>query len=396
MPLTIIRNDITKMDVDAIVNAANASLLAGGGVCGAIFAAAGEDKLQKACNKLAPVNTGDAVITKGFSLPAKYIIHAVGPVYQGGGNNEESLLRACYENSLNLAKKHGCDSIAFPLISSGIYGYPKDEALTVATDTISKWLMKDDMDVSLVVFDKAAFELSGDLLGEVKAFIDENYVDERHERFGRMRTRHLFEDDVLSTESAIAPSPMLDGTESIPDETVMAPRPKSDNEKSMPDASVISPRRKPDITASIPTDFLSHEAMPSYMRQADSALHSTVFGDFGKKLDEPFSTTLLRLIDAKGKTDVEIYKRANLDRKLFSKIRTGKKYMPSKKTAVALAVAMELSLPETRELLERAGFVLSRSVMFDVIIEYFISRRKYDIYEINNVLFEYDQQLLGG
>jgi len=350
MPLTVIRNDITKMDVDVIVNAANASLQAGGGVCGAIFTTAGVEKLQKACDKLAPVKTGEAVITKGFSLPAKHVIHAVGPVYQGGRNNEEELLIACYRNALDLAKKHGCKSIAFPLISSGIYGYPKDEALTVATDTISKWLMDDDMDVSLVVFDKAAFELSGDLLGEVRAFINENYVDEQNKRFGRIRSERVYEIDAYRTES-----------------TLSTPLQVEEN------------------------DFMAHPPMQvNYSRPAADIRDVVV------QLDEPFSTMLLRLIDAKGKTDVEVYKRANLDRKLFSKIRTGKKYMPSKRTVVALAVAMELSLPEARELLERAGFALSRSVMFDVIIEYFISRRRYDIYEINNVLFEYDQQLLGG
>jgi len=188
MPLTIIRNDITKMEVDAVVNAANTNLLAGGGVCGAIFFAAGADRLQRACNSLAPIQTGEAVITKGFSLPAKYIIHAAGPVYRDGKHNEEKLLRSCYENALDLAKKHRCKSIAFPLISSGIYGYPKDEALSVATSAISEWLMKDNMDVSLVVFDKAAFALSSELLGEVKAFISENYVDERNFRFSRERT----------------------------------------------------------------------------------------------------------------------------------------------------------------------------------------------------------------
>ena len=385
MPLTIIRNDITKMSVDVIVNAANASLQAGGGVCGAIFTAAGVEKLQKACDKLAPINTGEAVITKGYSLPAKYVIHAVGPVYRGGHNDEEKLLRACYKNSLDLAKKHGCESIAFPLISSGIYGYPKDEALTVATDAISKWLMHDDMDVSLVVFDKAAFEISGELLGEVKAFINENYVDEQFERFGRSRSLHLYDGDSIIAESDKAALSKIDFSKSVQANFMTqqaVPQEKKQKKIKYDDDEILAVRSTKSISA--------------FPMQMDSAISSANIGDFAKRLDEPFSTTLLRLIDAKGKTDVEVYKRANLDRKLFSKIRTGKKYMPSKRTAVALAVAMELSLPETRELLERAGFALSRSVMFDVIIEYFISRRKYDIFEINNVLFEYDQQLLGG
>jgi len=177
------------MNVDAIVNAANTSLMAGGGVCGAIFTAAGVENLQKACEPLAPIQTGDAVITKGFSLPAKYVIHTAGPVYKGGEQDEERLLRSCYVNSLDLAKKNKCNSIAFPLISSGIYGYPKDEALSVATSAISGWLMSDDMDVSLVVFDKNAFALSNELLGDVRTFIDENYVDESNKRFSHGRAK---------------------------------------------------------------------------------------------------------------------------------------------------------------------------------------------------------------
>jgi len=383
MPLAIIRNDITKMNVDAIVNAANTGLKAGGGVCGAIFHAAGEEKLQKACDKLAPVKTGEAVITKGFALSAKYVIHAVGPVYRDGKQNEENLLRACYKNALDIAKKHGCKSIAFPLISSGIYGYPKNEALTVATNTIGKWLMDDDMDVSLVVFDKAAFEISGDLLGEVKAFIDENYVDERNRAFADKRTQWLSDVDLCRTDSALmSPEPDYLSTR---ESAVRRQKPVKEKhkEKDKYEAGTVSAPFKAD-TAPL---FAAQAAPPAFTRG---------IGDAIGRLDEPFSATLLRLIDAKGKTDVEVYKRANLDRKLFSKIRTGKAYMPSKRTAIALAVAMELSLPETRELLERAGFALSRSVVFDVIIEYFISRRKYDIFEINNVLFEYDQQLLGG
>ena len=381
MPLTIIRNDITKLDVDAIVNAANTQLQMGGGVCGAIFSAAGVDKLQAACDKLAPIRTGEAAITKGFGLSAKYIIHTAGPVYRDGKSNEEALLRSCYLIALKLAKKHGCKSIAFPLISSGIYGYPKDEALSVATNTISEWLMEDDMDVSLVVFDKAAFSLSQELLGEVKAFIDENYVDERNLRFSRERSRPWVDRDAYeATERPIAlfvEEELQARTESL----------KIDEAAKIFDTAALPEvlERKPPTIA--PTSAQIAPKISHKEKKLD---------DVVGRLDEPFSLTLLRLIDAKGKTDVEVYKRANLDRKLFSKIRTGKGYMPSNKTAVALAVSLELTLSETRDLLERAGFALSRSVVFDVIIEYFITRKRYDIFEINNVLFEYDQPLLGG
>jgi len=344
MPLKIIRSDITKTRVDAIVNAANTNLQMGGGVCGAIFNAAGAAQLQAACDALSPIQTSEAVITSGFALPAKHVIHTAGPVYRDGKQGEEALLRACYTNALDLARKHGCKSVAFPLISSGIYGYPKDEALSVATSTIGDWLLHNDMNVSLVVFDKTAFSLSQELLGEVKAFIDENYVDERETTYRRRRVH--FED----CESFIVGA-----------------------------------------TAEPSMDSMKMKSIPVPTGKQKSKLAETIV-----RLDESFSTTLLRLINAKGKTDVEVYKRANIDRKLFSKIRTGKGYMPSKKTAVALAVALELSRDETDDLLERAGFALSRSVLFDVIVEYFITQGKYDIYEINNALFEYDQQLLGG
>ena len=384
MPLTIIRNDITKMNVDAIVNAANTNLQAGGGVCGAIFSAAGVDRLQRACDKLAPIQTGDAVITKGFSLPAKYIIHAAGPVYRDGKHNEEDLLRSCYRNALGLAKKHGCDSIAFPLISSGIYGYPKDEALSVATSAIGEWLMNDDMDVSLVVFDKTAFALSNELLGEVKAFIDENYVDERSLRFNRAQPLLWADTESFGVDDAAMSVSLFESEKSLTlDAAVFLPMTESAEESKKEETDQSLKRKQ--------TDAPPLAQMAPTVSQKSKKLEDVV-----GRLDEPFSAMLLRLIDIKGKTDVEIYKRAYLDRKLFSKIRTGKGYMPSKKTAVALAVSLELSLAETRDLLERAGFALSRSVVFDVIIEYFITRKLYDIFEINNVLFEYDQPLLGG
>ena len=160
MPLEIIQNDITKMHVDAIVNAANSGLLRGGGVCGAIFAAAGAEDLHKACANIGHCATGEAVITGGFRLPARYIIHTVGPVWHGGIQNEEVLLRSCYIKSLELAKAHGLQSVAFPLISSGIFGYPKEQAVAVAISAIETFLLENVMDVFLVLFDEETYRLA--------------------------------------------------------------------------------------------------------------------------------------------------------------------------------------------------------------------------------------------
>ena len=336
MPFNIVRNDITRMKVDAIVNAANTELLMGGGVCGAIYRAAGEAELKSACDKLAPIRTGEAVITPGFRLPAKYIIHTAGPVYRDGKQGEEELLRSCYINSLKRALENRCESIAFPLISSGIYGYPKRDALRVATSAIRDFLADHDMDISLVVFDKEAFVTSQDLLGEVEAFIDENYI-EGYE--GPRRRRHLLDVEKDAIKLMNASGAVFEVSE----------------------------------------------------RMAHSGIEQLV-----GNLDEPFSATLFRLIDARGMTDVEVYKRANLDRRLFSKIRNNEGYMPSKRTAIALAVALELTLEETEDLLRRAGYALSQSQKFDVIIQYFIINGRYDIFEINETLFAYDQPLLGG
>jgi len=342
MPFTIVRQDITKMKVDAIVNAANTDLQMGGGVCGAIFKAAGAAQLQAACDKLAPIKTGEAVITSGFDLPAKFVIHAAGPVYRyQNAEQSEKLLRSAYMESLRLAIENNCESIAFPLISSGIYGYPKDEALQVATAAIQDFLINNDIDITLVVFDKSAFTVSRELLGAVESYIDEHYVDTH-----QIKRRKLLDVERQAISEAderanIFNEPLL--------EEMLAP-----------------------IGAPAPLD------------------------DLVGNLDEPFSQMLLRLIDAKGMTDVEVYKRANLNRKLFSKIRSNKGYTPSKRTAIALAVALKLSLDETDDLLERAGYALSHAVKFDVIVEYFIANGKYDVFAINEVLFEYDQPLLGG
>ena len=343
MPLSIIRQDITKLEVDAIVNAANTNLQMGGGVCGAIFSGAGADRLQTACDNLAPIKTGEAVITCGFMLPAKYIIHVAGPVYRDGKQNEEALLRDCYINSLKLAVQHNCESIAFPLISSGIYGYPKAQALRIATDATKDFISDHDIDVSLVVFDKEALSISEGLLGEVRSYIDQHYVDEHSNIYRRSKLLDV-EKQALSDE------------------------------------------------------YLQDESMPimSEMLAPSMAAESTYLEDLVGNLDEPFSVTLIRLIDSTGKKDAEVYHRANIDRRLFSKIRSNENYAPSKPTVLAFAVALELDLDQTADLLERAGFALSHSRKFDVIVEYFIQSRKYDVFKINEVLFSYDQPLLGG
>ena len=327
------------MKVDAIVNAANESLLGGGGVDGAIHHAAGAGLLAE-CRTLGGCKTGKAKITGGYNLPAKYVIHTVGPIYNDGKHGEKVLLESCYRESLALAKDHNCETIAFPLISSGVYGYPKDQALKVAIDVISDFLLGNEMTVYIVIFDKAAYTISEKLFSDIAEYIDDNYVDE-HTDYRR---------------------------ESIRMNAPMAPCAK---------------RKKANI------DFLEIcdcKALP-LEEDLDAKL---------KQIDESFSQMLLRKIDEKGITDAECYKKANIDRKLFSKIRSDIHYKPSKPTALAFAISLELSLVETEDMLRKAGFALSHSNKFDIIIEYFISKGNYNIFEINEALFAFDQSLLGA
>ena len=402
MPFTIVRQDITRMNVDAIVNAANPQLAMGGGVCGAIFKAAGPTQLQAACNKVAPIETGGAAITPGFALPAQFVIHAAGPVYhQQDAAESERLLRSAYTESLSLAAENNCASIAFPLISSGIFGYPKADALRVATCAIRDFLKTHDMDVYLAIYDQTAFELSEQLLGDVESYIDQNYVDEhfveRPSLAGRLLgTRHL-------EAQAAGAAPITGGGEAGATDADAATCEATDEA-----ATVAFADADGDATAIAAAVFAGSFPLDEPSICADAAIAESPMLTFGaapaptgldaviENLDEPFNATLLRLIDAKGKTDVEVYKRANISRKLFSKIRTGKGYTPGKRTIIALAIALELTLEETNDLLERAGYTLSHSQLFDVIVEFFIVRGKYDIFEINEVLFKYDQPLLGA
>lgn len=409
MPFKIIRNDITKINADAIVNAANNHLLAGGGVCGAIFAAAGADKLQKACRKIGYVKTGEAVITKGFNLAAKYIIHTAGPVWNGGGENEEQLLYSCYQNCLKLAKNKRLKSIAFPVISSGTYGYPKAEAIAAAVRSIGDFLVQNEMDVTLVVFDKEAFALSEYLYKGIQAYIADNYVDEHYYK----RPHGAWEGEscdldgtvlLLSENEQSFSDTMIDDKQFEKYTVGAADNRKKDTDKttqSMPMQNVTAPEFL-SAPKSLHREPESPQLSSEEIRQINESLYRTqeMFPSeivaALQNLDESFSQCLFRMIDERGMTDVETYKRANIDRKLFSKIRKDKGYRPKKTTAVAFAIALELSLAETNALLEKAGYVLSHSSKFDVIIEYFILHGHYNIMEINAALFAFDQMLIGG
>ena len=331
MPFEIVRNDITKMKVDAIVNVANKSLLGGGGVDGCIHRAAGPELLTE-CKLLNGCETGSAKVTKGYHLPCMYVIHAVGPRWIDGNHHEKELLESCYTTSLHLAKEYGCKSIAFPLISSGIYGYPKDQALRIAVEQIRKFLLDNEMMVYLVIFDRKAYEISDGLYSDIATYIDNRYVDEHSDSLSLQRVRFReYENTCLKEES-------------------------------------------------VPL----------------SSANQKTIKDWLDGIDESFSEMLLRKIDESGMSDAECYKKANIDRKLFSKIRSDKLYKPSKSTVLAFALALELSLEEMQDMLAKAGFALSHSSKFDLIIEYFVKQGNYNVYEINEALFAFDQSLIGG
>ena len=397
MPLTLIRQDITQLHVDAVVNAANERLRAGGGVCGAIFNAAGREELQAACDQIGHVDTGSAVATPGFKLPARHIIHTAGPIWRGGTMGEPELLASCYRSSMVLARKLGDESIAFPLISAGIFGYPPEEALKVATDTIRAYLKDDpDLEVTLCLFDRRATRLSRTLFGQISEYVDDNYVDSSPYR----RNERQREQDLMLSQSV--------GT-GIPDAAPSAPAaPQYAAAPSYPDSAReaepaaresalerIKRRlgKRPKHEAAKPS--VQTDAMPMYEGSAASMPAATSLEDMLAHLDAPFSETLFSMIDQRGLTDAQVYARANLSRQYFSKLRAGS-INPSKRAVLSLAIALELSLDETRLLLERAGHALTHASKFDVIVEWFIRAGHYDIFDINEALFAFDQPLLGA
>ena len=341
MPFEIVRNDITKMAVDAIVNTANPRPVIGVGTDSAIHQAAGPELLV-ARQEIGRIDAGCAEITPAFTLQAKYVIHTVGPVWDGGGYGEEGLLRNCYDNSLQLAVENQCKSIAFPLISTGNYGFPKDKALQIAISAFSTFLLEHEMQIYLVVFDRTSFKLSEKLFQSVASYIDEHYVQ-------------------VCTQA----------TYGIAEEKY---RRRILRQQEMEICEALEQRPCP----------------PQAVSKAMS------LEDMLKQTDVGFTETLLHLIDKAGKKDSEIYKKANISKQHFSKIRNNPNYKPTKPTAIALALALELDLEDTKDLIGRAGYALTNSSKFDLIIRYFIEQGNYNVVEINIALYEFDQILLGS
>lgn len=371
MPFEIVRNDITKMNVDAIVNTANLNPVAGAGVDGAIHLAAGRELLE-ARKKIGMIAVGDAAITPAYRLNAKYVIHTVGPVWLDGAHKEPEYLRSCYLKSLNLAAEYRCASIAFPMISTGTFGFPKNQALEIAVSCISRFLMEHEMMVYLVVFDRKTFSLSEQLFRSVASYIDDHYVEAANrEEYGnsayreKQRRRQAARNFPGANRPAAQPHP----------------------------SGIGFPAQEQSHAGSSQVFTSSRQRMAPLTSKRKSRRN---LEDLLEEVDATFSEALLGWISRKGKTDPEVYKKANIDRKLFSKIRSNAQYRPSKSTALALAIALELNLDETKDLIGRAGYALTHSSKSDIIIEFCILQENYDIFEINEILFAFEQTPIGG
>ena len=392
MPLSIIRNDITRVKADAIVNTANPDVAVGEGTDYAVYKAAGLDKLLAERAKIGTMRPGQAAVTPAFALDAKYIIHTVGPAWRGGTYGERETVAECYRNCLEKAAYLECGSVAFPLLSTGTYGFPKDEALDIAINEISRFLDDHEMDVTLVVYDRESFALSSELFEDVRSYISDA--------------------EAIRSMPFAAPGEHLDASFYTKEEEMLM---ASEARGVAPKRSrrVLGSLRRPGRRENKAERFLKAEeidAESEVVERSTGALYSeselsdAIDGAAGNKTleelirskDESFQQKLLHLIDASGMTDPEVYKKANIDRKLFSKIRSNEQYKPTKKTAVAFAFALGLNLDQTADLLRSAGMSLSQSSTFDIIIQYCLERGITNIHEVNCILFEFDQMLLGA
>ncbi len=380
MPFEIVRNDIVNMQVDAIVNTANPKPIIGYGCDAGIHAKAGL-QLLAARKEIGSIGVGEVAPTPGFDLDAKFVLHAVGPVWIDGQHNEEKHLRQCYDRSLQLALENGCESIAFPLLATGNYGFPKPLALQIALNAFSSFLLEHEMHIYLVVFGKESFALSEKLFHSIDSYIDENYIlDKTLSEYGITEKFSSPQAKASQIEKEIGLRQMLS-------HKAQTRRRQEALEDAMPCEVGMAPAATPECTDEPDTDLFCDIFSIFKHRELEDLL---------KETDAGFSETLLKLIDRTGKKDSDIYKKANVDRKLFSKIRNNPDYKPSKSTALAFALALELNLDETQDFIRRAGYTLSHSSRFDLIVEFYIQQKNYDIIELNATLFSYDQPLIGS
>lgn len=393
MPFQIIRADITKVKADAIVNTANPMPVFADGTDRAIYQAAGEEDLLRAREEIGEIAPGQLAVTPAFRLDAKYVFHVVGPAWQGGSAKEEDTLRSCYRNALKKAEELQLSSIAFPLLASGSYGFPKDLALQTALSEISAFLTGSttadvDLSVLLVVFDRHAFTLSEKLMHGVQSYIDDHYVSAAEKE--EYLTSYLLHDESGNVEEfASAPGPreedILDATHALRE------KPKSQGKRRF----LKSLKLKSTTSADSMSEDAAHSVAYAQCPISAASKPAKTLEEAVSHLGETFQERLLRLIDESGMTDAQVYKKANMSRQLFSKIRSKKTYIPTKRTAFALAIALHLNLDDTKDLIGRAGYAFSPSVLSDMITQYCIENSIYNIFEVNALLFRYEQPPLG-
>ena len=423
MSLKIVRNDITKMNTEAIVNTASNSPIVGSGCDSAVYNAAGYDELLSyRIEKIGNVPEGDAFITPGFALKAKYIIHAVSPLFLGGGEGEEEKLRSCYRKSLQLARENGIRSISFPLIATGGFGYPKEEGMRIAVDEINAFLLQNDMDIFLVVFDSTATALGERIYPDLEAYIDRHYVEEKREEeygdayFGSVRPGDkgfdAYRDEASRLDRRLKKS--VRGALSMGLSSVF--RDKSEpsasmyeagtardaEEPSYPEAGSAEAAEEPSYTEAGPADGEELEEAATGPPNAaekladdigevsfDDVLDASRLDERMKHLSDTFSQYLMFLIKEKGLSNVDVYKRAIVDKKVFSKIKNDPEYHPQKPTVLRLCIGAMLNLDEARDLLARAGYALSPCDKTDVVFSYFVENKIYNMIEIDIKLEEY-------
>lgn len=399
MPFTIERNDLASVSADAIVVAANEDLQITGGVGEAVAKAAGFTNVQEACNAIRHCPTGSAVATPAFDLPAKVIIHAVGPIWQGGSQNEVALLRDAYDAALSCAAENNAHSIALPLLSAGIYGFPADISLSVAQNAIHDYLDSHDTEIRLVLFDRTALQAGLSSYDRIAEYIDDVYVDKQLDARKKARRTETLSDAFLTAAgtaygalsaslSAVSP------TAASPSAAILSSLFSSRKDTEKETSEDLEGADTQDSVEAVYEGPLTENYNYEESLARETPSKSSSLSDLLDSLDASFSTTLLALIDTKGMTDAQVYKRANMSRQLFSKIRSDAFYKPTKKTVLALAIALELDLGTTEDLLRRAGFALSHSSKADIIIEYFIKNNQFDIFEINATLYAFDQPIL--